>query len=44
MLNYIQMINYSILILGIKICNNKQPHLPVIVVCMYMQDVYKHRS
>jgi hypothetical protein len=32
------------MILDIEICNNKQPQLPVIVVSMYMQDVYKHWS
>ena len=31
------------MILDIKICNN-QPQLPVIVVFMYLQGVYKHWS
>jgi len=44
MLKYIQLINYSIMTLDIKICKNKPPQLPVIVVWMYVQVVYKHQS
>jgi len=44
MLKYIQLINYSIMILDIKICNNKQLQLPVVIVFMYVQYVYKHES
>jgi len=32
------------MILGIKICNNKEPQLTVIFVFMYMHNVYKYQS
>jgi len=34
----------SIMVLDIKICNNKQPQLSVIVVFIHVLVLYKHQS
>jgi hypothetical protein len=39
MLKYVQLIQYSIVILDIKICNNQQPQLPVIDF-LYISSMY----
>ena len=40
----IKVINYSIMIPNIKLCNNKSPELPVLSPFYCVQDVHKHRS